>query len=315
VFAYTIAFSVWWAYLLYAKNNIAFREKMELDKIHFQKINNPNSTFESTLAYQRSLEKYNRQRLMIVTEGAVFIILLFIGLMQVRRVFAKELALASLQRNFLLSISHELKSPLASIKASLQTFEKKNLEEDKKRKLIYNSLSDIERLENLVDNILFAAKIERDEHGLVKEELDISSICESTLKRFYSNKKNITVLAEIEPGIFLQTDKVGFASVVSNLVENAIKYSPENSTVKVCLKKQSEVVKLSVSDTGAGIPDDEKEKVFQKFYRIGNEETRKTKGTGLGLYIVKRFIELANGKIQVKDNIPTGTTFELEFAD
>lgn len=313
VFVYTIAFSLWWAYLLYAKNEAAFREKCELDKLHFRTIYGDGKSFESTETYQQNVEKYKRQKLMILTEGSVFVLLLIIGLMQVRKVFSKEIALASLQRNFLLSITHELKSPLASIKASLQTFQRKNLNEEKKEKLINNSLLDIERLENLVDNILFAAKIEREEHGLTKEYLNVSVICENVLKRFANNKKNIQVTASIEPDVFLQTDKVGFTSVITNLVENAVKYSPENSLVHIALAQQNGITKLTVSDTGTGIPNEEKIKIFQKFYRIGSEETRKNKGTGLGLYIVKRFVDVFNGKISVKDNQPHGAIFELEL--
>lgn len=313
VFVYTIAFSVWWAYLLYSKNEAAFNEKLELDKIHHTTIAGENIDFTKTEIYKRNFEKYQRQRVMILAEGSVFVLLLIIGLMQVRRVFSKEIALASLQRNFVHSITHELKSPLASIKASLQTFQKRNLEPEKRDKLIGNSLSDIERLESLVDNILIAAKIEREEHGLEPDLVDISFVCEQIVKRYSLNKKEITVVTEIEPNIYLNISKFGFASVVNNLVENAIKYSPEGATVKLQLQQINNIVKLTVSDTGYGIPEEEKNKIFQKFYRIGNEETRKNKGTGLGLYIVKRVVDVFKGKISIKNNSPSGTIFELEF--
>lgn len=313
VFVYTIAFSVWWAYLLYSKNEAAFNEKLELDKIHHITTAGENADFTKTEIYKRNFEKYQRQRVMILAEGSVFVLLLIIGLMQVRRVFSKEIALASLQRNFVHSITHELKSPLASIKASLQTFQKRNLEPEKRDKLIGNSLSDIERLESLVDNILIAAKIEREEHGLEPDLVDISFVCEQIVKRYSLNKKEITVVTEIEPNIYLNISKFGFASVVNNLVENAIKYSPEGATVKLQLQQINNIVKLTVSDTGYGIPEEEKNKIFQKFYRIGNEETRKNKGTGLGLYIVKRVVDVFKGKISIKNNSPSGTIFELEF--
>ncbi len=313
VFVYTIAFAVWWAYLLYAKNEAAFREKLELDRIHFYTLAGKDADFSSTEIYSRSFEKYERQKLMILTEGSVFVLLLFIGLMQVRRVFSKEIALAALQRNFLLSITHELKSPLAAIKASLQTFQRKGLEEEKRMRLINNSLLDIERLENLVDNILFAAKIEREEHGLTKEITNVSAICEGVVKHFSNNKKSVVVKASIEADVQLETDRIGFTSVVMNLLENAIKYSPSNAVVFLQLYQQGGLVKLAVADNGYGIPPEEKPKVFQKFYRIGNEETRKAKGTGLGLYIVKRFVDVFRGSIAIKDNTPVGTVFELEF--
>ncbi|MBX2908322.1 MAG: HAMP domain-containing histidine kinase [Chitinophagales bacterium] len=313
VFVYTIAFSVWWAYLLYSKNEAAFSEKLELDKIHYTTTAGNDADFTTTDTYKRNFEKYQRQRVMILAEGSVFVLLLIIGLMQVRRVFAKEIALAALQRNFVHSITHELKSPLASIKASLQTFQKRNLEPEKRDKLVVNSLSDVERLESLVDNILIAAKIEREEHGLEPDLVDISFVCEQISKRYFSNKKEIVLVTEIASNVYLKISKVGFASVVNNLVENAIKYSPENATVKLQLQQLNNIVKLTISDTGFGIPEAERSKIFQKFYRIGNEETRKNKGTGLGLYIVKRVVDVFKGKITIKNNTPSGTIFELEF--
>ncbi|MDW8273543.1 MAG: HAMP domain-containing sensor histidine kinase [Chitinophagales bacterium] len=313
VFAYVISFSVWWAILLFNKNETAYREKLLLDKIQYVKERGTEQGFAESTQYKKNFSKYRRQKIMIVAEGAVFITLLVIGLIQVRRVFAKEIALAAMQRNFMLSVTHELKSPLSAIKASLQTFQKANLDPERKQRLIDNSMGDIQRLENLVDNILFAAKIDRGSHGLSSELINVSQIVESAAKNFINNKKNIKLICNVEPDIILKTDALGFASIVVNLIENAIKYSPENSEIDVVLKKGDEKVCLRVADYGIGIPDHEKNKIFEKFYRVGNEETRKTKGTGLGLYIVKRFVELFGGRIMVKDNNPRGTVFELEF--
>lgn len=111
----------------------------------------------------------------------------------------------------------------------------------------------------------------------------------------------------------MNTDVVGFTSVVINLLENAIKYSGEEGEVNVALNEDSANVFLSVTDTGIGIGDADKTKVFDKFYRVGNEDTRKTKGTGLGLYIVKRMVEIGNGEITISDNQPRGTIFNLRF--
>lgn len=313
VFAYTMAFSIWWAYLLFAKNEAAFREKIELDKIHFQERYGNNLVYEQTKAYLLQHQKYERQKVMIITEGSVFVILLLLGLLQVRKVFSKEIDLAAQQRNFLLSITHELKSPLAAIKLSLQTMSKRSLEPERSEKLIHNSLSDIDRLESLVENILLAAKIEREEHGLSKTEVNISSLVEDIAKRYTSNKKNVQVTFQIKPNILLETDMLGFTSVVINLIENAIKYSDPGKTVLITLDEDEAYVTLNVIDEGVGIPAEEREKVFQKFYRIGNEETRKTKGTGLGLYIVKRFIEIYDGTIAIASNQPQGTIFKLSL--
>ncbi len=312
VFAYIVAFSLWWAYLLYAKNEAAYKEKIELNEISYR-YSHAGGNYTSTPEFQQVQAKYKRQKVMILSEGAVFVMLLLFGLWRVRRTFLREMELAELQRNFLLSITHELKSPLSTIKISMQTLIKRKLEPDKMEKLISNSLMDVERLNSLVDNILFAAKIERDEPGFANEELNASEIVDVISERFSENKKAITVNRHIEPDIFLQSDITGFTSVVINLLENAVKYSEPDTFIDVGLQRQDGKVILSVADQGAGIPVEERDKIFQKFYRVGNEDTRRAKGTGLGLYIVKRFVEIYKGDISLKDNTPRGTIFKLVF--
>lgn len=312
VFAYVIVFSVWWGYLLYAKNETAFYEKIELNEVRHRQIF-PHEKYVLTDEYAQLHSKYQRQKLMIFLEGGVFLILMLAGFVLVRRVFKKEIELAVQQRNFLHSITHELKSPLSTIKLSLQTMGKRKLEQEQTGKLINNSLIDLDRLETLVDNILFAAKIEQSQHGFAEDDVNISEITQQIADRFNNNKKGIKIIAHIEPDVYLHTDSMGYVSVVNNLLENAIKYSDEHTDVVIALKSTEDHVELCVADHGIGIPESEKVKVFDKFYRIGNEDTRKTKGTGLGLYIVKRFIEIYKGQIDIADNKPEGSVFTLQL--
>ena len=312
VFAYVIVFALWWAYLLYAKNETAYFEKIQLNAINFHK-SNPSRDYTSTDEYVKIHSKYFRQKIMIVAEGSAFLVLLVFGLWRVRKVFLHEMYLADQQRNFLLSITHELRSPLASIKISMQTLSKRKLEAEQTEKLIANSLTDLDRLEALVDNILFAAKIERNEHGFVNDEIDISEITIHAVQQFSQNKKSITIRPMVRPNVYFYTDAIGFTSVVNNLLENAIKYSEPQTEIVVTLEDTTAHVILSVADHGIGIPADERQKIFEKFYRIGHENTRKTKGTGLGLYIIKRFVEIYNGKISIENNQPSGSIFELSF--
>lgn len=313
VFAYILAFSLWWAYLLYAKNETAYNETIQVHQLRYEQ-NNPTGIYTATQQYKQFESKYQRQKFMIITEGGVFILLLFFGLMRVRKVFLREIQLASQQRNFLLSITHELKSPLSTIKLSLQTLAKRKLEAEQTEKLIDNSLSDLNRLEELVSNILFAAKIERDEPGFSNENINVSEVIAQAAERFTSNKKKINIHQEITEQIYLNVDVLGFTSVITNLIENAIKYSEPETTVSIGLKETNGEIILTVADQGIGISDEDKERVFDKFYRVGNENTRKTKGTGLGLYIVKRFVEIYKGTISVQDNTPAGTVFVLSFS-
>ena len=131
-----------------------------------------------------------------------------------------------------------------------------------------------------------------------------------TIESFHYKQK---VILDIQPNIFMKIDRTSFPSIILNLFENAVKYSSGDSTITVALKKQNQRVILSVADEGLGITDEEKKYIFKKFYRIGSEETRKTKGTGLGLFIVDFIVKQHDGIISVKNNMPKGTIFEVEF--
>lgn len=312
VFGYIIIFSLWWGFLLFSKNEAAFTEKVELDRINF-KTHPALIKYEESDSYLRLFEKYRRQRVMILGEGLTFLVLQILGLLQVRRVFAKEIELAAQQKNFMHSITHELKSPLSSVKLSLQTFQKRSLSHEQQVQLTNNAIGDVIRLESLVDNILFAAKIESDTHGFSNEKLNLSELVLMACRKFEGNKKGIEILTEVPDKVLYSTDLTGFTSVILNLVENAIKYSEQGAKVSVRLFDNPQEVVLSVADQGIGISDAEKTKIFEKFYRIGNEDTRKTKGTGLGLFIVKRFVEIYQGKVQVRDNNPMGSIFEIRL--
>ncbi len=271
---------------------------------------------EEVIANGNELNAKLRARwLMISSEGSVFICLLLLGGYQVRKTLKKENALAQQQQNFLLSVTHELKSPIASTKLQLQTLLKHELDRAKQKEIITNAISDTERLNNLVENILLAAKIENSVYSIYKEPFNISEYLadglKQTIKSFNYKQK---VILNIEPNIRMNIDKTSFPSIILNLFENAVKYSPENTTITIGLKKQNEKIILSVADEGVGISDPEKITIFQKFYRVGNEEVRKTKGTGLGLYIVNYLVTQHNGTITVKNNIPKGSIFEVVFS-
>ena len=108
-------------------------------------------------------------------------------------------------------------------------------------------------------------------------------------------------------------DKLALSSLFFNLIENAEKYSPEGSKIEITLSSSHEYVIVHVMDQGIGIPENEKQRIFEKFYRVGNEDTRRTKGTGLGLFIVQHIVNLHKGVIQVRYNYPQGTIFEIKF--
>ena len=196
----------------------------------------------------------------------------------------------------------------------LQTLQKHELDRTKQKEIISNAIHDTDRLNNLVENILLAAKIDNSVYILHKEKVNLSELITENISQILASfKYKQKIILDIEPNILMHIDKSSFPSIFLNLFENAVKYSNENSTIAIRLKKQNNKIILSVTDDGIGISDVEKANIFKKFYRVGNEETRKTKGTGLGLYIVKYLIEQHQGTITVKDNSPKGSIFDAVF--
>ena len=256
----------------------------------------------------------DRKFYMILGEGGVFFVIIFTGFLLTYRSFNKEIQVGNQQKNFLLAITHELKTPIASLKLYLQTLLKRNLKPPKQAEILNKSVKDADRLNALVENILLATKIDDNGLPLNPEKLDLSSMMEKvTLDMLESSGKVVDVEFFIQPSVYFNGDKDAFYSILINLVGNALKYTPEKSTMCVTLVQKGKETALSVSDEGPGVSNSEVEKIFEKFYRSGNEETRSQKGTGLGLYIVKKLVEQHNGMIQVKPNIPKGSIFVASF--
>jgi len=253
---------------------------------------------------------------MILGEASMFVLVFALGAWSLHKSVNKERRLHEQKRNFLLSVTHELKSPLASIKLYLQTIGKRDLEKKQIMNFIDKCLLDIERLDDLVENMLLASKIENQSYTFPKENFNLSALVDSVVNRLQINKCDFNqqlINAEIEPKIEITGDKFALSSVVTNLVENAIKYSKPCEEVAVKLFRKDGNIHLQVADRGIGIADTEKGRIFDRFYRVGSEDTRNTKGTGLGLYIVKQVLDKHEASIQVRDNKPVGSVFEVVF--
>ncbi len=311
---YILATFFWWSTLHVQKNKQIFQDQIALMQLQYEKQGkDPQTVFESA-QYLAIEDKLNKQNMMICGEGLVFLLLLGMGIFKIHSGFRKELMLNRQQRNFLLSITHELKSPLAGIKLALQTITKRKLSEENQTRLLNNSLKDSERLQNLVNNLLMAAKLDGEDIVFAKEQHNVGNLLHSILDKFTphsSFKRNFQI--DIAPNLFVKGDRTALTSVFLNLIENAIKYSQEGDTVGVSVFQKNQKLYVEISDTGIGVPDNEKKKIFKKFYRVGNEDTRKTKGTGLGLFIVKQLVEKHGGRIVLKDNQPKGSIFCMEF--
>lgn len=231
--AYVLLQFGWWSYLLIEQNNEIYKLKTQINLFQHH---DPQLIIEKGNELEKKL---HARWMMIAGEGMVFLILLVIAFLKVRNTFKREAALSFQQKNFMHSITHELKSPIASTKLALETLLKRDLEKEKQKEILSNAISDTDRLNKLVDNILLAARIENSPFELDKENVNLSEYLEEGMKQtiqIFNPKQKIEL--DIQPTIFWDIDKMIFPSIILNLFENAVKYSPENSTIKIILKEE-----------------------------------------------------------------------------
>ncbi|RFM25917.1 sensor histidine kinase [Deminuibacter soli] len=299
---YIVAVLVWWFIALQRQNNQMYmfrvQELKKDDPAYFEKMVEIEAQRKSkTTAY--------------VGEGATFLLLTLVGAVFVYQATRRQIRLSHQQQNFMMAVTHELKTPIAVTRLNLETLQKRKLEEAQQQKLISNTLQEANRLNDLCNNILISSQLEAGAYLLNKDELDLSKLVDDCVHNFAVRYPQRQIEGQVQPELYVEGETVLLQMLVNNLVENALKYSPKEGKVTVVLKQKHQHAVLCVMDEGAGIPDAEKKRVFEKFYRIGSENTRKTKGTGLGLYLSKKIVNDHNGQIAVTDHLPNGSNFTV----
>lgn len=220
-----------------------------------------------------------------------------------------------LKQNFLSLMSHDLKTPVAKIAGvadNLYHQNQGNPEIREKSQLIIDSTKELNKF---ISSILDLTKIESSNFGLNKVSKDVNSLVEAVVKElsFSAGQKGVTIKKELAPLYPIQIDSTLITRVISNLVENAIKYSGNGSVVHVKTWDDEKWVYIEITDNGTGIPPEEILNIFEKFYRIKNDANHSIKGTGLGLYLVKYFVELHGGTISVESTLGKETKFLVKL--
>lgn len=246
-------------------------------------------------------------------EGAAFLVVILVGAVFVYRAARKQIRLSQQQENFMMAVTHELKTPIAVTQLNLETLLRRQLDDETREKLLRHSLQEVVRLNQLSNNILLAAQLEGGKYTTFKQEVDLSEIAMEVIREFSVRYPLRHITSLVEPEVFLNGEALLLKMLLNNLLENALKYSPRDKQVRLELHQEKGQVVMKVVDEGAGIPAEERHKIFNKFYRIGNETTRKAQGTGLGLYLSKKIASAHNGHILVKDNQPQGSIFMVTF--
>jgi two-component system sensor histidine kinase CiaH len=307
--SYIIAALIWWFFSLYSQNEAMYR----LRKEHLTVTLDPVSpAFKDGLARIEDARRRNNAK--YIGEGGTFFILILVGAVFIYRSVRRQLRDQQQQQNFVMAITHELKTPIAVSRLNLETLQRHQLDETKKEKLLQMTLQETLRLDSLINNILIASQLDGHSYHISREELNFSALVKDVACQFATRYPERKLVQSLQQDIDINGDPLLLKLLVSNLLENANKYSSREKPVSLELVKKHEAIYLSVKDEGPGISQDEKKNVFKKFYRIGNEQTRRTKGTGLGLYLCKKIAEDHRGHIGIEQNQPQGSNFIVSFS-
>jgi signal transduction histidine kinase len=299
-----IAAFIWWYVSLEKQNS-------EIATVKFQSIR-----LNDPALYQKvkSIEAFEaRKTKQYIYEGVTFLFLFLLGAIYVYRSLLKQLRYSNQQQNFMMAVTHELKTPIAITQLNIETLLKRELDPAQKKMLIENTLKETHRLDALCNNILLASQLDMGKYESNMQDLDLSDIVQKLVDSFQERFEQRALITTITPSVFIQAEPLLIQLLVNNLLDNAHKYSSLSSPITVLLSSQKNQVQLIIKDEGVGIPMEERAKIFEKFYRIGDESTRTTKGTGLGLYLCKKISEFHQATITVDANFPNGSIFTINF--
>ena len=215
---------------------------------------------------------------------------------------------------FVSNASHELKTPLTAMKLLLECLiEQPGMPDEMRMEFMQDMNHEIDRLSGIITDLLTLTQMDSRDDTLHLSEIDLSALTEETLHTLspVADKAGLTIVSAIAPGVRLNGDATKLASVIYNLTDNAIKYTPEGGEVRVSLSGRGKTVTLTVTDNGIGIPPEEQAHIFDRFYRVDKARSRATGGTGLGLSIVRQMVQLHGGQITLASEPGRGSTFTV----
>lgn len=280
---------IWWGMLLFRKNELYY------DHL----LSEPTNTEKVA---QIQAEK-DRQKLMIWGEGLVLGCSLLVGIYIINRSARKEIKTAQNQNNFLLSVSHELKSPIAAIKLALQTISRANLEPAKKEQFINSALSDTNRLEKMVQNVLLSTKVDQQPLELFKSELELNALITLMVKPYLKTHQVVPEdIFKSDEIVKIQADVQHIKQAVGNIIDNAFKYANDPKTISVDLTCIQDSARITINNQGNPISKEDIKNIFNKFYRGNDAAVRTKEGTGIGLHLAQLIIEAHGGSIDIQSS-------------
>jgi signal transduction histidine kinase len=264
------------------------------------------------------MERDRRLALWRAAGEAIFLAAAILGgFTLIYRKLTEEMDLKLRQRNFTASVTHELKTPIASLRVWMETLFDRDLNAGQRAKIRTRMDQDLERLAELVNNLLDVARSEAGSMEVRPEPLDLGpwlrGIAEAMDQRLGPGSLGLRL--ELAEGVWVYADPKALAMVVENLLSNAFKYAPPPRATAVSLDMRGDAALITVSDQGAGIAAKDLGRVFQRFYRVGDEMTRAVPGTGLGLFLAKEIVQRHGGEIRASSRgLGHGSTFTIRLA-
>ncbi|MDQ6762355.1 MAG: ATP-binding protein, partial [Bacteroidota bacterium] len=282
---YIVAALIFW-YIALNKQN---------DELTFYRLEMINEHDPAAMKNMRKIaEAKNRKTFQYIGEGATFFLLIVTGAVFVFRAINRQLRQSQQQQNLMMAITHELKTPIAVTKLNLETLQKRKLNTEQQQKLIEVTIQEANRLNALCNNILLTSQIEAGDYKIVKEEIDFSKLAGECVQNFITRFGGRKIEMDLSGPAFIEGDTLLLQLALNNLLDNAIKYSGKEEIVLLKALTKNRRVTVQIIDEGPGIHKKDKEKIFEKYYRGDNNQT---KGTGLGLYLTKKIIKEHNGSI------------------
>jgi signal transduction histidine kinase len=292
----------------------------------YQVIFYPGKPFDSIFSVNikkaviaKETDKYHRKRDSWIYEGIVMSVIMLIIALALYLFLDRVLRLNAQQNNFLLAVTHELKTPVAGTKLAVQTAQRQNIAQNPAlTKLLSMADNNLTRLSRIIDNVLMATKVQSaSKMSFIIQDLVLEELVEDTINDIKSAlAESVKITTQYTPELVIRGDRELLQMALSNLISNAVKYSREgDEAIYIQSFIHKGRVAMSISDNGEGIPTAERKNIFKMFYRMGDERTRSSTGTGLGLFLVEKILRQHSAIISIADNQPTGTTFIIVFKE
>jgi signal transduction histidine kinase len=296
-------------YGLFARNVTIEDLRPEIEDI--ESLVDDDEYYEDNLTQIRE----NLASILIFSDSFIFLVSIFLAYALAKKTLRPLEEAATRQARFVADAAHELRTPLAVLKAGSEVMLRQDRSTAEYKKFISEELDEVHRLSTLSNDLLFLAN-NRKKRSVPFSHVPLSKVCERQVEimKPYALSKQVSLSASIENGLSVSGVQDDLTRLVINLLKNAIDYNKVDGSVVLSLQKRGSNVVLSCVDTGIGIAEKDRERIFERFFKADNARAQRGgSGTGLGLAIVKEIIEAHSGTIKVRSKLGEGTTFEVVF--